>query len=150
MSHLHVDLCTDSCTCLQPPTAENCGKPAPDAPVRYTLVKQWPFDMCGTSTLTSAAVLTPRPWSIDLVPYFKRLSDLLAHREGKTDVSDFWTDADMHLKMPYVHHPTFKNVKKALSDQWQTMTDTPFPPYDGYVTHCASLCQLGFLVLTSI
>jgi hypothetical protein len=119
--------------CLQQSKATDCEEPDADPPVLYQLVKQWPFDMCGAATLTSAVVLAPQPWSIDLVPYFKRLSDLQAHREGKMDESDFWQDADMHLKMPHIHHPAFRQVKKALSDHWKTLTDKPFPEYTGYV-----------------
>jgi hypothetical protein len=119
---------------LQPPKGTTCGTPAKVEPVRYTLAMQWPFDMCGDQDLKSAMVFdTEHAYFLDLAPYFKRLSDLQGFRDGKTDISDFWTDAENHLKLPYIHHPRYRLVKAALSACWQKFTDSPFPPYTGYV-----------------
>ena len=93
------------------------------------MVKQWPFDMVGSNTLTSALAYDRegRKYMVDLVPFFKRLADLLCDRDGKTDDADFWTDFQKHLNLPYIHNSNSRHVKKVLSEHWRHLHGSPFP-----------------------
>lgn len=109
------------------------------------MVKQWPFDMVGSSSLTSAIAYDRdgNKYMVDLVPFFKRLADLLSDRDGKTADTDFWEDFQKHLNLPYIHHSNMRHVKKVLSEHWRHMHGSPFPqpPLE------ASALPVGFPVI---
>lgn len=119
---------------MQVPPANTCGTPPKLPEPRWAMVKQWPFDMVGSSSVSSALVFHPQGnFCVDLMPFFKRLADLLSDRGAKTDMRDFWVDFERHIEIKDLHHPNMRNVYKALNDHWRLISGSPLPHFGGFV-----------------
>ena len=97
------------------------------------MVKQWPFDMLGTSSVSSAVAYDAdeRKYLVDLVPLFKGLADLQTDRatKGVHSEVDFWADFLIHVDIKDIHERSHRHVKQRLSEHWRLLTGAPFPPH---------------------
>jgi len=115
---------------LQPRIATSCGAPPPSPACRWRIVKQWPFDMLGSNTVSSALAYDAdgRKYRMDLVPLFKSLADLQTDRATNCRVNDFWGDFLIHINLPSIHEWSHRRIKHVLSERWRLLTGKPFPP----------------------
>jgi hypothetical protein len=113
---------------MQTPVAPTCGTPPALPPHRWKMVKQWPFDMLGASSLSSAVAYdsNDRKYMVDLVPLFRGLTDLANDLSTKSGFS-FWDEFHMHIDLPDINQPSHRHVKKALDAHWRKLTGKYFP-----------------------